>query len=432
MANGTEIKVPMNSDTATSQIDTTDLGEIGVVQVLVSQGKKDVTHLLLPDVELTVGSAPNCDIVIAVEGVSRKHASFLLHGKRVQVSDLGSTNGIRFLGARVNQAQVPVGGSVQMGQAVVRFVVQETSQARPFQPELAGMLGHAPSMQKLFAELSKCAPTDSTVLLLGESGTGKEVVAAAVHSLSRRSERPFVVFDCAGVNPNLIESELFGHVRGAFSGAVSDRAGALETAENGTLFIDEVGELPIDLQPKLLRALESREFRRVGATATQRCEARIVAATHRDLEARVAQGFFRLDLFYRLAVMVLNIPPLRARLEDIPHLVRKFVRELVGFDVPLSPVTMAELQSAPWPGNVRELRNAVQRVVALGSVSTSASQADPEAVGFAERREQAIALFEREFLVALMAETQGNASLAARKAGIARSQLYRLLAKHKL
>ncbi len=417
-------------DNVTAQLDTTDLGQVGVVQVTVDETR--TTHLLLPDVELTVGSGAQCDLTIQAPSVSRKHATFLLHGGRVVVSDLQSTNGTRYLGARVKRAEVPVGGSVSLGHVVVRFAVPQASQPFAFQPELAGMIGHAPSMQQLFQALLKCAPSDTTVLLQGESGTGKEVVASAIHRLSKRAEHPLVVFDCAGVNPNLVESELFGHVRGAFSGAHSDRAGALEQASQGTLFIDEVGELPLDLQPKLLRALESREFRRVGDTTVLTSKARIVAATHRDLEAQVKKNLFRLDLFYRLAVMVVHVPPLRARLEDIPHLVRKFARDIAGFEVKISPVTMAELQSADWPGNVRELRNAVQRVVALGDVSLSSQHQNDDVGGFAERRDQAIAHFEREFLVSLLHQTEGNASKAARKAGIARSQLYRLLTKHQL
>jgi two-component system, NtrC family, nitrogen regulation response regulator GlnG len=422
--------MPVSPDSVTAQLDSTDLGQVGVVQVFVEGAV--APHLLLPDIEMTVGSSAACDLCVEHPSVSRKHATFLLSAGRVLVTDVGSTNGTRFLSARVKRAEVPVGGAVSLGKVQIRFALPQASQAYTFEPTLAGLIGYAPSMQQMFQALKKCAPSDTTVLLLGESGTGKEVIAQAIHSLSRRAEHPLVVFDCAGVNPNLVESELFGHVKGAFSGAHSDRAGALELASNGTLFIDEVGELPLDLQPKFLRALESREFRRVGDTRVLKCNARIVAATHRDLEAQVKRSEFRLDLFYRLAVMVVHVPPLRTRIEDIPHLVRKFARDIAGFEVNISPVTMAELQSASWPGNVRELRNAVQRVVALGNVSLHEQRSAPEAQGFVERRELAIAHFEKEFLVALLAQTEGNVSLAARKAKIARSQLYRLLTKHQL
>jgi DNA-binding NtrC family response regulator len=386
---------------------------------------------LVPDVEVTVGSATDNVIVLPHPTVSRRHASLTLHAGRVEVKDLGSRNGTHFLGARVGQAQVLLGGAVRVGKVTLRFLAPSSGIPESSQTELAGMVGHGQPMRQLFGTIEKLAPSGVSVLIIGESGTGKDLVARALHSLSPRAREPFQVFDCGGVSPTLIEAELFGHVRGAFSGAVADRLGALEAAGAGTLFIDEIGELPLDLQPKLLRAIESREFRRVGEVETRICRARVVAATHRDLETRVTEGTFRLDLYHRLAVAVLEVPPLRDRPEDIAPLVRRFASELTGVDLTLSPQMLAAFQCERWPGNVRELKNAVQRTLALGRWRDDLPP-DREPIGLSASKEQVIDRFEREYLQALLAQAGDNLSELARRAQISRSQLYRLLEKHGL
>jgi DNA-binding NtrC family response regulator len=271
------------------------------------------------------------------------------------------------------------------------------------------------------------------VLVTGETGVGKEAVTRALHALSPRAKGPLVAFDCAAVQPGLLESALFGHKRGAFTGADRDHPGAITSADGGTLFLDEIGELPLSLQPKLLRLLESGEYRTLGEDKVRRAQARIVAATCRRLEDEVKAGRFRADLYYRLAVSVVEVPPLRARVEDIPLLAAQFAREQSGVEVRLAPTTLAALQCDPWPGNVRELRNTVQRVIILGESATSprppAEAAQPS---YLEARDRLVDAFERDYLVALLQRNAGNVSAAAREAKLSRRQLYRLLERHAL
>jgi DNA-binding NtrC family response regulator len=280
----------------------------------------------------------------------------------------------------------------------------------------------------------------------GESGTGKELVAEVLHGLSGRGGGPFEVFDCTAVPATLMESHLFGHVRGAFTGADAERAGALERARGGTLLVDEVGELTLDLQAKLLRAIDRKEFRRVGGEALERTDARIVAATNRTLEREVEAGRFRGDLFFRLAVVRVRIPPLRERLEDVPLLVEDLEEELGGRDmgrsIPRS--TVEAWQVLPWPGNVRELRNAVERTLLLGPEDDTAPAAALPATGAGERfwlrpegpvlpyktaKEQLLARFERDYWQDILARFDGNVTRAAAAGGIHRKSLEYLLKK---
>jgi two-component system NtrC family response regulator len=220
-------------------------------------------------------------------------------------------------------------------------------------------------MDQVFAVVRKVADTEATVLITGESGTGKELVARAIHSLSARRERPFVAINCAAIPRELLESELFGHVKGAFTGAIRDKTGKFQAAEGGTLFLDEVGELPVELQPKLLRALQERVVEPVGGTAPRKLDVRVVAATNSDLEEAIADGTFREDLYYRLAVIPVHLPPLRERPEDIPLLVRHFTAKHGAPSVGFAPEALAALQRHAWPGNVRELENTVERLLIL-------------------------------------------------------------------
>jgi DNA-binding NtrC family response regulator len=289
-------------------------------------------------------------------------------------------------------------------------------------------------MRSVHAALNCAAPTQAPVLLLGESGTGKELAARALHSASQRADKPFEVVDCGGLSPTLVESELFGHERGSFTGADRERAGAFERADGGTLFLDELGELPAEVQPKLLRALGEREIRRVGGSRSRRVDVRIVAATNRDLAHEVRRGAFRADLFFRLAVIQVRMPPLRARLEDLPSLVRALMKSiepdvgsLAGLDVDIEALSRYH-----WPGNVRELRNYLQQLAVLRvapplDVPTGAED------GFSrlplhEAREQ----FERAYLRACLDEARGNVAEAATRAGINRTTMYRSIQRHGL
>jgi len=310
------------------------------------------------------------------------------------------------------------------------------------------LIGASSQMREIFALLARVAPSEATILIEGSSGTGKELVAEAIHRHSKRSQGPWVVFDCSAVAPDLIESELFGHVRGAFTGAIADRKGVFEAASGGTLFIDEIGELPSDLQPKLLRVLESGQVRPVGSTETRETSVRVVAATNRTLTQEVAEARFRADLYYRLAVIHVRLPPLSQRPEDIPLLVSHFLSQAGAEDVSVSFETMGRLQLHPWPGNVRELKNYVERAVLLserGRLETqhlsNGGSVDREHEGsgddmsfnaqlpFKDAKARLVESFERRYWTERLDAAKGNVSEAARQGGIHRKSLEYLLKK---
>jgi DNA-binding NtrC family response regulator len=315
------------------------------------------------------------------------------------------------------------------------------------------IIGKSAKMVAAYALLEQAAALDITVLVLGETGTGKELAARAIHYHSARKARRFVPVNCGALPPDLVESELFGHVKGAFTGAAAAKPGLFEEAEGGTLFLDEVGELPLAAQVKLNRALQEREIRRVGGTEDVRVDVRVIAATHRDLRAEAAAGRFREDLFYRLHVFPVRLPPLRERAEDVPLLAahflekhaRAFRRQVSGFE----PDALRVLTTHAWPGNVRELENAVERAVAVAKrerigqddlapelLAASGAVAPPGAtlttVPYRDALEQARERVSREYLVALLREQKGNVKKAAERAGMERESLHRLLKKHGL
>ena len=299
-------------------------------------------------------------------------------------------------------------------------------------------------MRRLFAILEQVSNTDSTLLVEGETGTGKELVALAVHEASPRKDGPFVVLDCAAVPGELVESELFGHVRGAFTGAATNRPGAFVSADNGTLFLDELNSLPITMQPKLLRALESRSVKAVGSDAPRKVNVRVIAACNSDVERDVAEGRFRPDLFYRLSVVHVRIPPLRQRRDDIPVIAARMLEEMGGCEPgEISGPNLDRLAAHAWPGNVRELRNVIERACALsGGVPRpfrdmtlhlgpsreggERLQVDTEAT-YSRAKEKVLASFERIYLEALMQRCGGNISLASRVSELDRKQLRKLL-----
>jgi DNA-binding NtrC family response regulator len=313
-------------------------------------------------------------------------------------------------------------------------------------------------MRRLFALLARAATTEATILLSGETGTGKEAIAEAVHQISPRAKGPFVVVDCGSIPHELVASELFGHARGAFTGAATDKQGLIETASHGTLFLDEIGELALDLQPQLLRVLDRRQVRRVGETHAIDVDLRVIAATHRDLRAMVKAGRFREDLYYRLAVVAAHVPPLRERKADIPALAAWFAERMGRGSFAQSPALLDQLERHDWPGNVRELRNVVERALSLGTAAladlgdgTAAPRPDdapqagsrPAAGGdepprsgtssdmlelpFKEAKAALVESFERDYLTALLARHRGNISRAASEAGIDRNYIHRLV-----
>lgn len=418
----------------TEGISEAETATVEPVVVEASEGPGKGAKSTLTRGTFLVGSDKSCDLVLKDGSVSRRHLSVELLAGGIRVKDLGSRNGTFYLGARIQEAKVPTGGSIRVGKTTLRVVPAASEEELSEKTELGDLVGVSMPMRRLFALLERLAPKDSTVLISGETGAGKDAVARTLHALSSRKGKPFVVFDCAAVNPNLVESELFGHAKGAFTGAERQREGAVEAAQGGTLFLDEVGDLPLALQPKLLRFMETREFRRVGETAPRPSDVRVLAATHQNVREAVAEGRFRKDLYYRLAVAEVAVPPLRARADDIPLLAQRFAKELTGVEVRFAAPTLAALRCDPWPGNVRELRNAVERVISLGKTGTEPKESLAQAAGvsFKEARDELLDQFEHDYLAALLVRHRNNVSAAAREAKLSRTHFYRLLERHKL
>ena len=312
---------------------------------------------------LTVGKDASNGVVLDDPFVSARHLRIEPRGGRWQVTDLGSTNGTFLAGVRVMEAELPPGLGLSLGDCQLTLEVGPPREAAPAVFE--GMFSSDPAMRQVFDLVERVALTDVPVTILGETGTGKELVARALHARSQRRQAPFVPVNCSAIAETLIESELFGHEKGAFSGADRLRKGAFEEAHGGTIFLDEIGELPFDLQPKLLRALELGEVKRVGASRPIQVNTRVVAATHRDLRAAVRAGRFREDLYYRLCVVPVNVPPLRQRRGDIRSLAERFLEASAprGLQVGWSEEALRKLEGYDWPGNIRQLRNVVQRAL---------------------------------------------------------------------
>src|SRR5215471_16262081 len=404
----------------------------------------------ISDTSLKIGKSPDNDVVIDSPTVSRNHLIVRRQGDRFLVQDLGSTNGTFIDGAQVREAYLRPGALLEVGDVQLRFQPQVAPmEIAPISEDCLGdLVGKSLPMRQIFALLKRIAPTDSTLLLVGETGSGKGAAAKVIHRLSPRSAGPLVVFDCAAVSDSLIESELFGHEKGAFTGAVAQRIGCLERAHGGTLFLDEIDDLAMDLQPKLLRAIEDREFRRLGASsASVTFDARIIAASKKDLWAETQAGRFREDLYFRLSVFTVGLPPLRDRTEDIPLLVNSFAGEPLWER--LAPQVREQFVSHTWPGNVRELRNALERakhMVDIPELSTesllressshSASHGEILPVDYAgpfkDCKDELIRSFEREYLTRLLLRSKGNVAKAARDAGLDRKHLYSLLHKYNL
>jgi DNA-binding NtrC family response regulator len=433
--------------------------------------------------EIRIGSMDDNDIVLSDDTVSRYHCRIVQDDTSYVLIDNTSTNGTFINKVRVREAYLKPGCTLGVGQSQLKFNAREEEvQIVPSRADrCGGLIGGNAKMREIYSIIEKIAPTATTVVIDGETGTGKEVVAQAIHSLSPRSRNELVVFDCGAVPPNLIESELFGHEKGSFTGAVMSREGLFEMADGGTLFLDELGELPLDLQPKLLRALEQREVRRVGGAKSQKVDVRIIAATNRNLEDEVRAGRFRQDLFYRLSVVRLHLPSLRDRADDIPVLVQHFLDHGVYNRNPngtprvrsIARDAMVALQAYPWPGNVRELVNVVERAVSFcergtidasdlpdyirtakaappkegaptirraSSVPAAASLAaqpppTPEellAVGitFKDAKERWVTTFERDYILQMLRRNNGNISHAARHADIDRKYFRKLMKKY--
>jgi len=393
----------------------------------------------------TIGTHERAELVLRDSTVSRFHCQVGVEDGRITVRDLGSRNGTLVDGVSILHAHLTDGATLRLGRTQLRFELGDEPVGMPVaeEPGFGGMVGGSVAMRAVFARLARAAASDATLLIEGETGTGKEVAAESVHASSARRAGPLVVVDCGAIPPDLLESELFGHERGAFTSAVSVRQGAFELAAGGTIFLDEIGELGPEVQPKLLRVLERREFKRVGGTRWAPVDVRVIAATNRSLRGEVNARRFRSDLYYRLAVLEVRLPPLRERPEDIPLLVEHVLGRLGLADRPEAGALRgeachADLARHPWPGNVRELRNYIERCLALAErpplgADPPGEGAEPDgALDFKAARESWHRDFEKRYLEELLARHGGNVSAAARSAGIDRKYLYRLLWRHGL
>lgn len=433
-------------------------------KLVVSRGPDEGRTVELGNAVIRIGKMQDNDLVLTDKTVSRHHVEiYQVPNGSFVVRDLKSTNGTLLDQSRVKEAYLNPGATITIGNTDIRFTpYDEKMQIPPSRSEEFGtMVGRNQKMRRIFGVLEKVAPQDVTVIIEGETGTGKELVARGVHTNSQRKEKPFVVVDCGAVQGNLIESELFGHEKGSFTGAIASRQGAFELAHGGTIFLDELGELPLDLQPKLLRVLEQREIKRVGGTKTLKVDVRIIAATNRNLEDEVRKGTFRQDLFFRLSVVRIWLPPLRERRDDIPLIVRRFFEDKPGLGIDNEALRV--LMSYSWPGNIRELKNAIERAasfcenntirvsdlpiqiqegVQVGSSSAAMDLAavregqmvatTNNALPFKEAKEELLNKFERDYLIELLRRNNLNISQAAREAKLDRKHIRNLMKKYKL
>ena len=448
-------------------------------RLVVLEGPDEGRELDVIHEEVSVGRSAVCDLTLTDKSVSSRHFSIIASDHGYLLRDIGSTNGTFYGDVRVREIWLRPGTVFRAGKTVLKFeptrdiVTIELSARDRFDK----VIGASVPMREIFAQLERIAPSELTVLIQGETGTGKEMVARAIHQHSPRHNQPFVVLDCSAIPKDLIESTLFGHEKGSFTGAIAQHRGVFEQADGGTIFLDEIGELDLNLQPKLLRVLESRELKRVGSDRTIGVDVRVLAATNRDLRTMVTEGGFREDLYFRLSVVQLQLPPLRRRPDDVPVLVQAFLdrvneqRERTG-QPPLrvSDDALAALRERPWPGNIRELKNVVERASSLGEgpllsradfllgsgILGSGGTAPPSAISPVQRSDAAGPLvpgadlqapvdidlaykdakqalldqFEAIYLNKLMDRHEGNISQGARAAGLTRYHLRELLKKH--
>ena len=429
-------------------------------RLIVIEGPDQGRELSVERARVTIGRSLICDLVLADKAVSGTHCEIIANEKGVLLKDLGSTNGTTINDLRIREVWIRPGTVIRAGQTSLRYEAGEGEVEIDLSHDerYFDLIGKSVRMREIFAVLSKVAPSDLTVLVRGQTGTGKELVARALHSGSRRKEQPLVVQDCSAIPENLIESTLFGHERGAFTGATDRRKGSFEQAEGGTIFLDEIGELSLALQPKLLRVLENREVKRVGGEKTIPVNVRVVAATNRDLRAMVNEGTFREDLYFRLSVVTVELPSLAERSEDVPLLAETFLEEFSKRRFPgedgrltISKGAMARLESYPWPGNVRELRNTLERAAFLADESEltvkdlmPSSQKTPPAalpggtaeqfvddeMPFKEAKQKVLDAFEPAYLKALLDKYGGNITRSAQAAGLTRYHLRELAKRY--
>ncbi len=398
-----------------------------------------------------IGQSTACQLRLTDPTVSRRHASVDVDGNHLRLKDLASTNGTYLNGTRVIEALLVGGEEIQVGSTFIRVEVESEATPVALSPSssFGSVIGESVAMRRLYPICERLAQSDVPLVIEGETGTGKEALAESLHRASPRARGPFVVFDCTAVHASLIESALFGHEKGAFTGAVAASAGVFEEANGGTLLIDEIGDLDKPLQAKLLRAIQSSEVRRVGGTKMSKFNVRILAATRRNLDAEVQAGRFRDDLFFRLAVTRITLPPLRERREDIEILAQHFWESHPGEKAALERSVIERFNAYEWPGNVRELANTVARFVALGDFAKSFAtlfmqekvpvsrpgETDfingvvENTLAFADAREQVTREFERRYVTKLLSTHDGDIPSAVEASGIGERYLRMIRAR---
>jgi transcriptional regulator with GAF, ATPase, and Fis domain len=403
-------------------------------EVTVLEGPDRGSRAVSQSEELTIGSNEGNDLRLGDPAVSRHHCTLRIEERGLALTDLGSRNGTFIDEVEIKSCYVKLGAPIRVGQSVlsVRVLDRDLEEPLASTDRHGALLGASPAMRRLYPVLEQCGKSTATVLIAGETGTGKELVAEAIHDLSERRAGPFVIVDCSALSHDLAESELFGHDRGAFTGADATRVGAFESADGGTIFLDEIGELPLALQPLLLRAIDNRTIRRVGGSSQRTVDVRVIAATHRDLRIEVNDKRFRADLFYRLNVLRVTVPPLRERDGDVELLAAHFWRMFRPDEAP-PPALLQHLAMRPWPGNVRELRNAVERAANLGwsADPRPPAAAEPaESLTYQRAKERAVWAWERRWIEELIRAAGGNLSRAARTAKMGRTHVRELARRH--
>jgi len=442
-------------------------------RLVVVDGLDRGKEVVIGKTRVYVGRSPVNDLVLTDKSISATHFELSATEDGYLLRDLDSTNGTTYGGLRLKEIWLKPGTTFKAGNTSLIFEPSDDFVEIPLSDSdrFGTVIGRSVAMREVFATLEKVAPSDLTVLIEGETGTGKERIAESIHQMSRRKHKPFVVLDCSSIPRDLMESTVFGHEKGSFTGAVAQHRGAFEQATGGTIFMDEIGELDLALQPKLLRVLENRELKRVGGDKTIRVNVRVIAATNRDLRRMVTEGAFREDLYFRLSVIQLQIPPMRDRKEDVRLLVEHFLATLTDPDddrprPALDPAAMDHLIRYDWPGNVRELKNVMERAISLcdggvihrhdlqlgGQLGRSApapeatasptthAPEDPNQVRFAvalagEYKDVKLVVldhFERAYITRIIEQHEGNISQASRAAGLTRYHLRELLKKHDL
>ena len=408
-------------------------------KLVITKGADAGRSATIDQPTFVIGTGQSADIRLGDPAVSREHVRVSLLPNGVRIRDDSSKNGTWLGGVRVREVLLSSDASIVVGGTTIAITIEADDLELPLSANdrFGDAIGGSAVMRNLFAVLEKVAPTDLTVLLEGESGTGKDVLSRAIHAKSARANEPMVVVDCGAIPVNLIESELFGHERGAFTGADKARKGVFEEANGGTLFLDEIGELPVEMQPKLLRALEAREVRPVGGRTSRPIDVRVVAATSRRLAEAARTGEFRSDLFYRLAVARVTVPPLRERPEDVLPIARAMLRVLRNDPTLQIPTDLASmLEAYTWPGNVRELRNVVERWAALGRLDRTmfdpleaqrSAEDDLAMLPYHDARKIVLDRFEEKYLPRVLARAGGVMARAAELAEVARPSFYRML-----